>query len=184
MDPNLAEVNQKIQDSLLHLQRELASIRAGKANPSLLEEIPVSAYGGRLKMMEVGTITAPQNTLLVIQVWDPSTLKDVEKAIMEANLGLNPSVDGQTVRVPLPPLTAERREEFVKVAHQKGEEARVAIRQLRNDQREDWKSQKDKGDIGEDELFRREKLLQELVDHSNNEVDQLVKQKVEELRQI
>jgi ribosome recycling factor len=119
MDPQLTEVHQKIQDSLIHLQRELSSIRAGRANPTLLEDLPVQAYGGRMKMVEVGTIGAPQPTLLVVTVWDPGVVKDVEKAILEANLGLNPSIDGTTVRVPIPPLTEERREEYVKLAHQK-----------------------------------------------------------------
>jgi ribosome recycling factor len=184
MDPNLVETNQKTQDTLVHLQRDLSTIRAGRANPTLLEDILVEAYDGKMKMVEVGTITAPQPSLLTVQVWDPSIVKDVEKAIMSANLGLNPSVDGQIVRVPIPPLTEERREEFVKVASQKGEAAKVTIRQLRNDQRDEWKKQEEAGEIGEDELFRREKLLQDLVDRVNNEVDSLVKEKQEELRQI
>src|SRR5690349_20988196 len=116
MDPSLSEANQKITQTLEHLQKELASIRAGRANPSLLEEIPVTAYGSRMKMMEVGTISAPQPTLLTVQVWDAGVVKDVEKAIQEAQLGLNPSTEGNTVRVPIPPLNEERRKEFVKVA--------------------------------------------------------------------
>jgi ribosome recycling factor len=184
MDPNLQQVNQKIQDSLLHLQRDLSTIRAGRANPSLLEDISVEAYGGKMKLVELGTITAPQPSLLTIQVWDPSIIKDIEKAIMSANLGLNASVDGQTVRVPIPALTEERRAEFAKLAHQKGEEGRVTIRQIRNDQRDEWKNQKESGDISEDEFFRREKFLQEVVDKANEEIDSQVKQKQEELRQI
>src|SRR5688572_28016073 len=116
MDPVLIDPNNRISEALDHLKHELSGIRAGRANPSLLEDISVEAYGGRMKMVEVGTISAPQPSLLSIQVWDASLLKSVEKAIMEANLGLNPAVDGTTVRVPLPPLTEERREEFVKLA--------------------------------------------------------------------
>jgi ribosome recycling factor len=184
MDPSLTEVDQKVKDTLIHLQRELSSIRAGRANPTLLEDLPVSAYGSRMKMVEVGTIAAPQPTLLTVTVWDPGVVKDVEKAIQEANLGLNPSVDGQTVRVPIPPLTEERREEYVKLAHQKGEAARVSLRQIRNDQRDEWKKEKESGEISEDEFFRREKLLQEMVDKYNAEIDSHVKHKEEELRQI
>ena len=113
MDPNLNDTHQKLQSSQERLQHELATIRAGRANPSLLEEVPVMAYGTRMKLMEVGTITAPQPTLLTVQVWDGTLVKDVEKAIMSAQLGLNPSTEGQTVRVPIPPLTEERRREFV-----------------------------------------------------------------------
>lgn len=184
MDSVLTDVNQKIQNALDHLKKELASIRAGRANPTLLEEIPVQAYGAKMKLVELGTISAPQPTLLIIQVWDPSITRDVEKAIFEANLGLTPSIDGQLVRVPIPPLSEERREEFVKISHQKGEQARVEIRQIRAHQREDWERQKESGEIGEDETFRRDKILQELIDKSMDTVDQQVKDKEEELRQV
>lgn len=184
MDPDLQEANSKIQETLLHLQRELSAIRAGRANPTLLEELPVTAYGARMKLMEVGTISAPQPTLLTIQVWDASVVKDVEKAILESNLGLNPAVDGTTVRVPIPPLTEERREEFVKLAHQKGENAKVSIRQIRQDQRSDWQEDKESGSIGEDEFNRLEKLLQDLVDRSSSKVDELVKTKEADLMQV
>jgi ribosome recycling factor len=184
MDPNLIDANTRIDNSLKHLQRELSNIRAGRANPSLIEDMPVMAYGSRMKMMEVGTIAAPQPSLLTITVWDPSVIKDVEKAILESNLGLNPAVDGQTIRLAIPPLTEERRDEFVKVAHQKGEASRVEIRQIRADLRDTWKKAEEAGEIGEDEFHRREKLLQDLVDNSTSTVDEYVKAKEEELKQI
>ncbi len=184
MDPNLTEANTRIDNALKHLQRELSNIRAGRANPSLVEDVPVMAYGARMKMMEVGTISAPQPSLLTITVWDPAVIKDVEKAILEANLGLNPSIDGQTVRLPIPQLTEERREEFVKLAHQKGEAARVDIRQIRADFRDNWKKEEEKGEIGEDELHRRDKLLQDLIDKSVSTVDEYIKAKEDELMQI
>lgn len=184
MDPILAEPNQKIDNSLQHLQKELASIRAGRANPSLVEEIPVLAYGTRMKMMEVGTISAPQPSLIIIQVWDASLVKDVEKAIFESNLGINPGVDGTTIRLPLPPLTEERREEYVKLVTQKGEAAKVDIRQIRQDFRNTWEQEKKAGSLSEDELFRREKLLQDLVDKAMSAVDEYVQAKQEDLRQL
>ncbi len=184
MDPNLLEVNTKIQNALGHLKRELSSIRAGRANPLLLEEIPVIAYGGRMKMLEVGTISAPQNTLLTVQVWDPSIVRDVEKAIMEANLGLNPSIDGNTVRVPIPPLTAERREEFVKLVHQKGEQAKVEVRQIRAEAKDQIEQAKENSEFGEDEMHRRLELLQKLVDQAGAAVDEQVKIKETDLRQV
>lgn len=184
MDPNLAQANEKIQGALAHLQAELTTIRAGRANPSLIENIQVNAYGAVMKLLEVGTISAPQPSLLTIQVWDPSVIKDVEKAILEANIGLMPAVDGQLVRLSIPPLTAERREEFIKQSHQKGEEGKIAVRQIRSDERSKWSKLKESGEIGEDELFRREKLLQELVDKSVAQIDEKVLAKVEELRQI
>lgn len=184
MDPVFAEPNQKIDNALTHLQRELATIRAGRANPSLIEEVPVSVYGTRLKLMEVGTISTPQPSLLQISVWDASIVKGVEKAILEANLGLNPSVDGQLVRIPIPPLSQERREEFIKLTHQKGEDSRVEIRQIRGQARERWEKEKEEGAIGEDELLRREKILQELVDKAVAAVDEYVKAKEEELKRV
>lgn len=184
MDPVLNDTHQKIQNTIAHLQRDLATIRAGRANPSLLEEIPVMAYGSRMKLMEVGTIAAPQPTLLTVQVWDAGLVNDVQKAIQEANLGLSTSSEGNVVRVPIPPLSEERREEFAKLARTKGEESKVSIRQIRGETRDDWKKQEDSGAIGEDEFYRREKMLQDLVDRTISEIDQLVKAKESELQQI
>ena len=184
MDPTLVEPSQKIQDALEHLKRDLSSIRAGRANPTLIEEISVNAYGSQMKLLEVGTISAPQPSLLTVQIWDPSIIEDVKKALMGANLGLNPAIDGQTIRLPIPPLSEERREEFVKLAHHKGEECKVEIRQIRADSRDGWKKDQEAGEIGEDEWFRREKLLQELVDRSTAQVDDLVKVKAEDLMQV
>lgn len=184
VDPVLIEANQKIDNAIVHLQRELSSIRAGRANPTLIEEIPVSVYGTKMKLLEVGTISAPQPSLLSVQVWDASVAKDVQKAILEANIGLNPSLEGNIIRLAIPPLTEERREEFVKMAHTKGEECKVEIRQVRADERGKWMLEKEAGDIGEDELFRREKLLQNLIDKASVSVDDAVSNKEAELKEI
>ncbi|MBI2334751.1 ribosome recycling factor [Candidatus Daviesbacteria bacterium] len=184
MDPILTEPSQKIDAALHHFKMEIAGIRAGRANPALIENIPVEAYGGKMKLVEVGNISAPQPTLLTVQVWDASILDTVIKAIQEANLGLNPSNEGTLIRLPIPPLTAERREEFIKLLHQKIEEARVSIRQTRHDFRNTWKSSQEAGEFGEDEFFRREKLLQELVDKKILEIEQLGKTKEDELTQL
>lgn len=184
MDPALTESNKKLEAALHHFKQELAGIRAGRANPSLIENIPVEVYGGRMKLIEVGNISAPQPSLLTVQIWDVSILQNVIKAIQTANLGLNPSNDGTLIRLPIPPLTAERREEFIKLLHQKMEEARVQIRQVRQDSRNIWKQDMDTGKFGEDELFRREKLIQELIDKTMIEIEELGKAKQEELTQI
>lgn len=184
MDPVLTEPNQKISDNLEHFKQELSAIRAGRATPSLVENIPVDAYGTRMKMVEVGTIGAPQPTLLTIQVWDAGLIQPVIKAIQESNLGLNPSNEGNVVRLPIPPLTQERREEYVKLTHQKLEEVKVSMRQVRQDIRGTWNKEKDDGTISEDELFRREKLLQELIDKKTAEADELAKAKEQELMEL
>lgn len=184
MDPILIAPNQKIEDSLHHFKVEIAGIRAGRANPGLIENVSVEAYGGKMKLIEVGNISAPQPSLLTVQVWDASILQNVIKAIQEANLGLNPSNEGTLIRLPIPPLTAERREEFIKILHQKMEEAKVGIRQIRQDSRQDWKKQSVDGTISDDEFLRREKLLQEIIDKKMVEIDELGKGKEEELTQI
>jgi len=184
VDPNLTDPNPKIEQALHHFKVEIAGIRAGRANPALIENIPVEAYGSRMKLMEVGNISAPQPTLLTVQVWDVSILQNVLKAIMETNLGLNPSNEGNLIRLPIPPLTTERRAEFIKLLHQKMEEARVSIRQIRQDFRNVWKKESDDGQISEDEFFRREKLLQELIDKKILEIESLGKAKEEELIQV
>src|SRR3989338_6659586 len=119
MDPVLTDANQKIEAALHHFKMEIAGIRAGRANPALVENVQVSVYGSMMKLNEVGNISAPQPSLLTVQVWDASILDNVIKAIQEANLGLNPSNEGGLIRLPIPPLTAERREEFIRIVHQK-----------------------------------------------------------------
>lgn len=184
MDPALTEANQKIESALEHLKIELAGIRAGRANPSLIENVTVEAYGSRMKVMEVGNISAPQSSLLTVQVWDASILQNVIKGIQEANLGLNPSNEGTLIRLAIPPLTEERRQELVKVLGIKLENAKVEIRQIRQDTRHDWDREKEAGTISEDELFRRGKILQELIDKKSLEIDEIGKFKQEELLEI
>ncbi len=184
MDPVLVEANNKIAAAIEHLKREFSTIRAGRANPSLVENISVKAYGGIMKLVEVGTISAPQPSLLTVQVWDAGLTQDVIKAIQEANIGLNPASDGQVIRLPIPPLTAERREEFIKQAHRQMEEVRIQVRQVRQDTREGWQRAQEAGEFGEDEFNRRSKLLQDLVDRTQGQIDELGKQKEAELREI
>ena len=184
MDPVLTQPNEKIDNTLHHFKVEISGIRAGRANPSLIENVSVDCYGSKMKLNEVGNIGAPQPSLLTVTVWDSSILQNVIKAIQEANLGLNPSNEGNLIRLPIPALTEQRREEFIKLLHQKMEDGKVAIRQIRQDYRNDWKKQSEDGTISEDEFERREKILQELVDKKMLEVDELGKAKQEELIQI
>lgn len=184
MDPVLQEANTKIQKALEHLKVGLSSIRAGRANPTLVEEIPVDVYGSRMKLVELGTISAPQSSLLTVQVWDASIVQDILKALQEANLGLNPSAEGQVIRLPIPPLTAERREEFIKLAHQKMEQARIEIRQIRQEIRSGWAKEQESGEFGEDEFDRRSKLLQELIDKAAEQIEEMGEKKEGELSQV
>ncbi len=184
MDLVLTEASQKIDAALYHFKMEIAGIRAGRANPALVENVLVDAYGAKMKLVEVGTISSPQPSLLIIQVWDQSLVDHVVKAIQSSGLGLNPSIEGNLIRLPIPPLTTERREEFIKLLHQKIEDTKIQIRQLRHEIREDWEKEKEAGVIGEDEVFRREKILQELIDKKIEEIDELGKEKEEDLTEI
>ena len=184
MDSNLIEANSRFLGVVDHLKTEFTTIRAGRANPSLVENILVSAYGSKMKLLEVGTISAPQPSLLTIQIWDVSIVPEVVKSIQEANLGLNPSYEGQLIRLPIPPLTAQRREEFIKLAHHKTEEARVSIRQIRQDIRHGWNLKQEQAEFGEDEFERRLRLLQELINKYQDMIDNLGQQKEEELNTL
>lgn len=184
MDPVLNEANQKIQSAIEHFKHELSSLRVGRANPSFIENIPVEAYDTKLKLMEVANISAPQPSLLTAEVWDASIVQKVVKAIQEANLGLNPSFEGQIIRLPIPPLTAERREELVKIVHTKLEETKINFRQIRQDIRAGWQGLMEKDELGEDEWQRREKILQELIEKSTQQIEELGKAKVAELSEL
>ncbi len=181
IDAVLTAFSQKVEAAIDHFKQELSSIRAGRANPSMIENVPVEAYGARMKLMEVGTISAPQPTLLTIQVWDGGLINSVVKAIQEANLGLNPANDGQIIRLAIPALTQERREEFVKLVRQKLENIRIQIRQLRHEQREIWKNDEE---VSEDELERREKLLQDLIERKTGEIEDLAQNREQELMEV
>lgn len=184
MDPSLTQASEKIDNSIHYFKVELAGIRAGRANPALIENITVESYGTRMKLNEVGNIAAPQPSLLTVQVWDASILNNVIKAIQESNIGLNPSNEGTLIRLAIPPLTQERREEFIKLMHQKTEDAKVSIRQIRQDTRQEWVTLQDAGDISEDELKRREKLLQDLIDKKSLEIEEIAKIKQQELAAV
>lgn len=184
MDTVLSEVNQRIQAALDHLKIELSSIRAGRASPTLIENVPVNVYGAWMKLVELGTISAPQPSLLTVQVWDAAIVQDVVKGIQEVNLGLNPSFEGQLIRLPIPPLTEERRQEFIKLAHQKQEESRIQLRQIRQDIKEGWEQQMEDGEFGEDEYNRRLKLLQEIIGKTQDVIEEIGKAKEEELSQV
>lgn len=180
----MEEATTRVNNALAHLKSELSGIRAGRANPQLIENVLVDAYGTKMKLQEVASISAPQPTMLMVQVWDAGLSQAVLKALQEARLGLNPASDGQSIRLPIPPLTEERRAEFVKLAHQKMEQCRIELRQIRQDIREDMERKKEAGDFGEDELDRHNKSLQDLLEKAQAQVEELGKHKESELSEI
>ena len=181
---DMNDLKRRMEGALEALKREFAGLRTGRASVSLLDPITVDAYGAAMPMNQVGTVAAPEARMLTVQVWDRSLVKAVEKAIRESDLGLNPAVDGQLVRVPIPPLSEERRQELVKVAHRYSEQAKVAIRNVRRDGMEHLKKQEKDGEISQDEHHRMSDEIQKLTDQEINSVDELLSSKEEEIMQV
>ena len=171
----------KCVDSTRH---EFGSVRTGRASPALLDRINVDYYGAVTPLKQMATLSAPEARLLSIQPYDKSSIKSIEKAILESDVGLTPSNDGAVIRLVLPELTEERRKELVKVVRGIAEEGRVAIRNVRRDVMQDLRELKDGGDIGADDEHRAEGELQKVTDSSVTELDELLKAKEEEILEV
>jgi ribosome recycling factor len=179
-------VTSKMQASVNSLATDIAGIRTGRATPALVENIVVPAYGGqqRLRVMEVASISAPDPSQIVISPWDKSIIGDIRKGILEANLGFNPSIDGEILRIVIPPLTTEDREKYVKLLSQKLEAGKVAIRQVRADEMHEVKKKFEAKEITEDDKRDQEKKLQELTDSFIGKIEEMGEKKKQELLQI
>ena len=178
------DVQHRMEATIEVFKKELSGLRTGRASVSLLEPIMVDAYGSPMPLNQVANINVPEPRMITVQVWDGSQLKAVEKAIRDSNLGLNPAVDGQLIRVPIPPLTEERRTELSKVAGQYAEHARVAIRNVRRDGNDNLKKLEKDGEISQDESRQYHDEIQELTDKKVGEVDDGLKAKQEEIMQV
>jgi len=175
------EAKRRMEDALEAMRREFASLRTGKATPALLDTVRVDAYGSKMPINQVATVHTPEASLLVVQPFDKSLLATIEKAIMTADLGLNPANDGNIIRVPIPPLNEERRREYVKVLHKMAEEGKVSIRHARRITREELHAKIKEHEIGEDEGRRREDSLEKVTQEYNDKIDQLLKHKEAEI---
>lgn len=181
---DLTSAQKKMEDAVAHLKGELAQIRTGRANASLVSDIMVDAYNSKMTVKELAQITTPEPAVILISPWDKSIITNIVGGITKSNAGLNPVVDGDLVRIVIPPLTTERREEFIKQMHQILEKYRVQIRQVRHETREELKGKKESGDVGEDEEKRLEEQLQKLHDEYIEAIEVAGKAKEEELRQV
>lgn len=179
-------ISAKMQASVDSLVADIGGIRTGRAAPSLVENIIVPAYGGtqRLRVMEVASITAPDPSQLVISPWDKSIIGDIKKGILESNLGMNPNVDGEVLRIVMPPMTTEDREKYVKLLSTKLEAGRVTIRQIRADVMHEIKKKFEAKEITEDDRFAQEKKLQGLTDGFIQKIEDAGEKKKTELLQI
>jgi ribosome recycling factor len=178
------QCEERMGKALEATKRELGKLRVGKATPALLEGIRVEAYGAQTPLNQVGTIGAPEPRLLVVQPWDKSLIGAIEKAIRASDLGLNPGNDGQVIRVPIPPLTEERRKELVKVARNHVEEGRVAVRMGRREANDALKKMQKAGDITEDEERKAHDDVQKLTDKFVKDLDEVLAAKEAEILEI
>lgn len=180
----IGDAKQKMQKVLEVLHGDLATVRTGRATPSLVDHIIINAYGGttKLKVMELATIAASDPQTLVITPFDASILGEIQKGIQEANVGLNPVIDGQLIRISIPPLSEERRQQLIHLMKQKLENGRIMIRQVRHDAMNEVKKQS--ASLSEDEVVRLEKEVQKATDEKISEIDSMGKKKEEELMQI
>jgi ribosome recycling factor len=178
-----ADIERRMTGAIEALKHDLSGLRTGRANTALLEPVQVEVYGSLMPLNQVATISAPEPRMLSVQVWDKANLHAVERGISHANLGLNPIIDGQTLRLPLPDLTEERRKELAKLAHQYAEKAKIAVRNVRRDGMEALKEDEKKKEISEDDRKRREDEVQKLTDKYVAEVDQAAASKEKEIMQ-
>lgn len=181
---DLDDIARRMAGALESLRKDLAGLRTGRASVSLLEPITVDLYGAQMPLNQVGTIGVPEPRMLTVSVWDRSAVKSVEKAIRDSGLGLNPQTEGQTVRVPLPELSEERRRELTKVAGKYAEAARVAVRNVRRDGMDALKRAEKDHEISEDEHKRLSDEIQSLTDRHIKKVDEAAAQKEKEILQV
>ena len=183
-DPQLKDLRRRMDGAIDALRKEFAGLRTGRASPSLLDPVVVDAYGSKMPLNQVGTVSAPEPRMLVVQVWDRGLAKAVDAAIREAGLGLNPQSEGQVIRVPIPPLSEERRKELIKVAHKYAEQAKVSVRNVRRDGLEDLKKREKSREINQDQHRKLDKDVQTLTDDTIKKIDEALAQKEKEVLQV
>ena len=181
---SLDELKTRMQKSIVSLKDELAGLRTGRATPSLLEPVTVEAYGSRMPLNQVATVTVPESRMLSVQVWDRTLAGAVEKAIRNSGLGLNPAAEGAVIRVPLPELNEERRRDLTKVAHNYAEAARVAVRHIRRDGMDLLKKLEKDGHMAQDESRKFSDLVQAATDSAVNDIDIVLSIKEQEIMQV
>jgi ribosome recycling factor len=182
--PNIAKYRERMDKSVAALKEEFGSLRTGRANSSLLDQVMVDAYGSTMPINQVGAVSVPEPRSITVSVWDKGLVVSVEKAIRNSGLGLNPVVEGQNLRIPIPPLTEERRKDLAKLASRYAEQQRVAVRNVRRDAMDDLKKAEKDGVISQDEHKRMEAEVQKITDEAIKRVDEALKTKEHEIMQV
>ena len=183
-DFDLKDIKRRMVGAVSVLKQEFSSLRTGRANASILDPLTVDAYGTPMPLNQLATITVPEPRMISVQVWDRGQIQAVERAIRESDLGLNPVVEGQVMRLPIPELNEERRQEIAKVAHKYAEQARVAVRNVRRDGMEQLKKAEKASEIGQDEQHTQAAEVQELTDSIIKEIDEALTAKEAEIMQV
>ena len=181
---SITEAKSQMEKAVDAMRREFSAVRTGKATPALLDVVRVDAYGSKMPIQQVASVSAPEARLLIVQPWDKSLLKAIEKAIQEAELGLNPSNDGNVIRVPIPALTEQRRKDMVKMLHKLAEEGRVAVRHARQEANKELKRKQQAHEISEDDAHRQMEEVQKLTDNFIARVEELLKAKEQEVMEV
>ncbi|MBV2186024.1 MAG: ribosome recycling factor [Rhizobium sp.] len=181
---DLNDIKRRMDGAINAFKHDIASLRTGRASANILDPVTVDAYGSRVPLNQVANVTVPEPRMLGISVWDKSMVNAVDRAIREANLGLNPIIDGQNLRIPLPELNEERRKSLVKVAHEYAEKAKVAIRHVRRDGMEGLKKAEKDGVIGQDISRTTSDKVQKMTDDTISEIDRLLVEKEKEIMQV
>jgi ribosome recycling factor len=181
---DIADLNRRMHGAVSVLKGELSGLRTGRASPNLLEPITVDAYGASMPINQLATISVPEPRMLSVQVWDKTTVHAVDRAIREANLGLNPIVEGTLLRIPIPELNEQRRQELVKIAHKYAEQAKVAVRHVRRDGLDHLKKEEKDGGMSEDDGKKLSDQIQKMTDGTIAEIDQILATKESEIRQV
>ncbi|MBA4792601.1 ribosome recycling factor [Phenylobacterium sp.] len=182
--PVLSKYKDRMDKAVAALKEEFGSLRTGRASSSLLDQVTVEAYGSTVPLNQVAAVSVPEPRMLVVNVWDKGLAVSVEKAIRNSGLGFNPVVDGQNLRIPIPPLTEERRKEMVKLAGKYAEQQRIAVRNVRRDANDDLKKAEKDGVVSQDEQKRMEGEVQKLTDEAIKRVDEALKVKEQEIMQV
>lgn len=184
LESTLADANEKMDKAVSVLKEELAGVRTGRATPAILSRLVVEYYGTPVPIQQLATFSVPEPRTLVIQPFDKGSIGAIEKALQSSDLGITPSNDGSVVRLGFPPLTEERRKELIKVVHHRGEEGKVAVRNVRRHAKEELERLEREGSISEDDLTRSEKELQKLTDRHTATIDEALAHKERELKEV
>jgi len=180
----MREISEHMDKSVEVIAGEFSTVRTGKAAPSLLDLVKVDAYGQKMPLNQMAQVSAPEPRLLVVQPYDPSQIDEIERALMASDLGLTPSNDGKVIRLPIPPLTEERRKEVVRVTHKIAEEGRIAIRNIRHDANKTVQQREKDGEISEDDMHRKLKEIQDLTDEHVRKIDEMLERKEKEIMEV